>query len=235
MANETKIKDLHKVVGSIEGTDVSQVIGSTGLIWKVTDTLTGELLGIRDVSGFPCFIVDSDGRATVGNGTIHSSSAFSVFNTTQGSVPAPRMTQAQRLAIATPIAGLLVYQTDGVEGLYQNTSTGWKIVTPVTGAVLKTRKDITGTSYTIISDDKDKILYTTNTSPVTITIPAGLTTNQEYEVIQYAAGQVSFVSSGTTLKYLSYELPSILELNGRVTISYIDTETYQIIGDLTMI
>jgi hypothetical protein len=36
-----------------------------------------------------------------------------------------RMTNAQRLAIASPAIGLMVYCTDAVEGLYVNKSTGW--------------------------------------------------------------------------------------------------------------
>ena len=36
----------------------------------------------------------------------------------------PRMTQAQRLAIATPANGLLVYQTDAQAGLFYNSGTG---------------------------------------------------------------------------------------------------------------
>ena len=231
MANEQKIKDLLKVVGSIEGSDTSVVIGSSGLLWKITDTLTGELFGVRDISGFPCFIVDSDGRATVGNGTIHASSMFSVFSTVQGSVPAPRMTQAQRIAIPSPIMGLQVYQTDVVEGLYVYKSTGWEL----TENSVKIRKDITGTTYTLLSTDINKVLYTTNASPVTITIPSGLPAGQEYELIQYAAGQVSFVTSGTTLRFLDYELASTYGIYARVTISYIDTETYQLLGQLAAI
>jgi hypothetical protein len=36
------------------------------------------------------------------------------------------MTAAQRLAIASPETGLIVYQTDGVEGLWVKTSTSWR-------------------------------------------------------------------------------------------------------------
>ena len=49
-----------------------------------------------------------------------------VRSTTKGSLPYPRMTQAQRLAIVTPAAGVHVYQTDATEGVYVYKSTGWK-------------------------------------------------------------------------------------------------------------
>lgn len=38
----------------------------------------------------------------------------------------PTMTQAQRLALPTRV-GLVVYQTDGTEGIYLFKSTGWAL------------------------------------------------------------------------------------------------------------
>jgi hypothetical protein len=58
-------------------------------------------------------------------GTLAVASAqLQVDSTTRGFLP-PRQTQAQRTAIASPAVGLIVYQTDGVEGLYVYKSTGW--------------------------------------------------------------------------------------------------------------
>ena len=64
--------------------------------------------------------------AQVGVGTItpQPSAQLDVTSTTLGFLP-PRMTQAQREAIATPAAGLLVYQTDGSPGLYCHDGTAW--------------------------------------------------------------------------------------------------------------
>jgi hypothetical protein len=59
--------------------------------------------------------------------TPNASAQLQVDSTTQGFLP-PRMTNAQRLAIATPAVGLMVYCTDVVEGLYINKSTGWTFV-----------------------------------------------------------------------------------------------------------
>jgi hypothetical protein len=56
-----------------------------------------------------------------------ASARLAVNSTTQGFLP-PRMTNAQRLAIASPAVGLIVYCTDAVEGLYVNKSTGWTFV-----------------------------------------------------------------------------------------------------------
>jgi len=48
-------------------------------------------------------------------------------STTKGFLP-PRMTNAQRTAIATPAVGLMVYCTDATEGLYIYKSTGWTFI-----------------------------------------------------------------------------------------------------------
>jgi uncharacterized protein (TIGR02145 family)/uncharacterized repeat protein (TIGR02543 family) len=60
---------------------------------------------------------------------IHPSAEMEVKSSTKGFLP-PRMTKAERNSIATPAAGLLIYQTDGDEtnptGLYFFDGTAWK-------------------------------------------------------------------------------------------------------------
>lgn len=58
---------------------------------------------------------------------ITTSAVLEVVSTTKGFLP-PRMTSAQRLAIATPATGLMVYQTDGTEGLYIKKSSAWVFI-----------------------------------------------------------------------------------------------------------
>lgn len=66
-----------------------------------------------------------DGKThKVGIGTTTPQAKLDVVSTTSGFLP-PRMTQAQREAISLPATGLMVYQTDGTEGLYIKKSTGW--------------------------------------------------------------------------------------------------------------
>jgi hypothetical protein len=70
------------------------------------------------------------GALSIGVTTANASALLQVDSTTKGFLP-PRMTAAQRTAIGTPATGLIVYQTDGVEGLWINTSTGWRELTVV--------------------------------------------------------------------------------------------------------
>jgi len=78
-----------------------------------------------------------------------------------------------------------------------------------------------GTTYTILTTDKSTQIITTNSSPVTITIPSGLGAGFNCEVLQQGTGQVSFVASGVTLRYSTFELPSIIERYGLVGIDSI--------------
>lgn len=56
-----------------------------------------------------------------------TSAKLFVNSTTKGFLP-PRMTQAQRNAIASPAIGLEIYQTDATEGKYIYKSSGWTYI-----------------------------------------------------------------------------------------------------------
>jgi len=56
--------------------------------------------------------------------TDNNSSILTIASTTKGFLP-PRMLEAQRNAIVSPSIGLMIYQTDGTEGMYIRKSTGW--------------------------------------------------------------------------------------------------------------
>lgn len=95
----------------------------------------------------------------------------------------------------------------------------------------------TGLTYTIVSSDIGKQIITTNSSSVTITIPSGLTPAFNCEVLQQGFGQVNFSGSGVTLRYSSFELPSIVERYGIVAIDNIPNvvNEYNLYGKLTSI
>ena len=65
---------------------------------------------------------------SIGTPAPAASAVLEVRSTTQGLLP-PRLTAAQRAAIASPAQGLQVFQTDGTLGLYQFTGLVWTNLT----------------------------------------------------------------------------------------------------------
>src|ERR1700712_5061643 len=59
--------------------------------------------------------------------TGQASSVLDVKSTSKGFL-APRMTTAQRVAVASPAEGLLVYQIDGLKGFYFYTNSAWTML-----------------------------------------------------------------------------------------------------------
>ena len=64
------------------------------------------------------------GSAGIGTLTPVASAALEISSTSQGLL-APRMTKAQRDAIATPATGLLIYQTNSSPGFYYYNGSSW--------------------------------------------------------------------------------------------------------------
>ena len=67
-----------------------------------------------------------------GTFTDASSAILQLNSTTQGFLP-PRMTLLNRTGITSAATGLVVYQTDGTEGLYEKTSAGWRLIYTASG------------------------------------------------------------------------------------------------------
>ena len=81
--------------------------------WDGSTSLTNSLL------------FDSGAGIGIGTASINASALFQMDSTTKGFLP-PRMTAAQRGAISSPAQGLIVYQTDGVIGLYIYANSVWR-------------------------------------------------------------------------------------------------------------
>ena len=85
----------------------------------------------------------------------NASSKLDIASTTQGFL-GPRMTEAEKLEIASPIDGLMVYQTDGATGLwYYDTSVpAWlPFKKPLAGSIDMDTGLSSGTGFTFINDN----------------------------------------------------------------------------------
>jgi len=91
--------------------------------------------------------------------TPETSAMLDVKSTDKGFL-APRMTAEQRIAITTPAAGLLVYQTDGTEGYYYRSSFGWSLVSQWTTGMMG--EDISYTGNAKITGRLESTGFTCN-------------------------------------------------------------------------
>jgi len=92
-----------------------------GIYLDINDTTT--YTGFTDIRA----IESVRGGAYFNTTSVQASAILQADSNTKGFL-APRMTSAQRVAITSPATGLLVYQTDGTEGLYEKTASAWRII-----------------------------------------------------------------------------------------------------------
>ena len=75
--------------------------------------------------GLATFTASAQVGVGVSSANVDASAQFEVASTNKGFL-APRMSEAQKNDIASPAAGLLVYQTDGTTGFYYYDGSAWK-------------------------------------------------------------------------------------------------------------
>jgi len=109
-------------LGALDNSLTISALGNT-LLNTITDAgYKLDVNGTQRVQG-----LSSLNSVVVNNTVLNASAVLQADSTTKGFLP-PRMTNAQRIAIATPAIGLCVYCTDATEGLYVNKSTGWTLL-----------------------------------------------------------------------------------------------------------
>jgi hypothetical protein len=107
-----------------------------GITTGVNNTVIGSISGLTSTLSDTVIIaagtsermrIDNVGNVGINTTTPDASAKLQVDSTTSGFLP-PRMTNAERNAIASPQIGLIVYCIDVTEGLYVYKSSGWTFI-----------------------------------------------------------------------------------------------------------
>ena len=118
----------------------------------------------------------------------------------------------------------------GSSGQYlSSTATGIAWVTPATTNLVLNPQ--TGTTYTLVSSDLNKLVTLSNSSAITLTIPsATFTTGQAINIQQIGAGQVTVQGDGTST--FTGTGTKLRTQYSAATIVCTGTNTFTLIGDL---
>jgi hypothetical protein len=116
-------------------------------------------------------------------------------------------------------------------------SSGAVGATGATGSINKiTSSFITGTTYSLVSTDTDRILHFSASTTQTLTIPVGLPSYYRYEGKQLGVGQVIIQGTGSvSLVYAASELPRTAEQYSTFAIDWIATNQYMVYGKLALL
>jgi hypothetical protein len=223
---------------------ISLTTGDTFQVAIDPDTVNEELVFITVQSGDVFTIT----RARAGTSAIAhaagatvrhvlSSDDLNYFNTTS---PASLAVAKGYITVATgnqAVQGVAVGTNDYVLTADSTQTTGVKWAAVPTTSLNLTFNAQTGTTYTLVSGDVNKLVTLSNASAVTVTVPNGIfSTGQQINLQQIGAGQVSIVSDGTTVLTstgATSTAPKLRAQYSACTIVCTSSNNFTVIGDLS--
>lgn len=109
--------------------------------------------------------------------------------------------------------------------------------TPAVATLNLTLNAQTGTTYSLVAGDVNKLVTLSNASAITLTVPNGVfTTGQQINIQQIGAGQVTVVSDGTTVLTstgATSTAPKLRAQYSAATIVCTSSNNFTVIGDLS--
>lgn len=145
----------------------------------------------------------------IGTTTPNSSSILDLSTTSKGML-IPRMTLVQKLAIANPATGLLIYQTDGAVGFWYYTGTTWEpLMSSLTAWTLKGNSATTpATNFIGTIDNVDFVTKTNNVEKMRVTsggiVGIGTATPTAGNLLD-VKGHIALSNGGTASEFRFYE------------------------------
>ena len=114
------------------------------------------------------------------------------------------------------------------------TTTSWASAVSTLDITLNAQ---TGTTYTLVSGDVNKLVTLSNASAITVTVPNGVfTTGQQINLQQIGAGQVTIQGDGTTTLTstgATSTAPKLRAQYSACTIICTSSNNFTVIGDLS--
>ena len=126
--------DGYITVGAASKLGVIDIAGTTSAIYaKSYNSQSTNVIAYKDYNGNQCMTLTMTGSGAgalvVNSATNNASAVLQADSTIKGFLP-PRMTTAQKNAIGTPAAGLMVYDTD-LNKLCVRTAAAWETITSI--------------------------------------------------------------------------------------------------------
>jgi len=133
----------------------------------------------------------------IGTNLPHSSSIVEMKSTTQGML-IPRMTIEQRNAISSPVQGLMIYQTDSVQGFYYYNGLLWSAQIGQQNLILLRKYVYSPTSTNEIWIAN---IDGTNLHQVPVILPPGITLGNEFKLAP-TGDKIIFEARATNISYI---------------------------------
>ena len=163
-----------------------------------------------------------------------ASTASTLSVGSNGQVLTADSTEARGIKWATPSS--LPSQT-GNAGRYlstDGTTTSWAAAVATLNVTFNAQ---TGTTYSLVSGDVNKLVTLSNAGAITLTVPNGVfTVGQQINIQQIGVGQVTVVSDGTTVLTSTGATSTAPALRARysaATIICTSSNNFTVIGDLS--
>jgi hypothetical protein len=204
------------------------------------DTVNEEIVFITGVSGDTFTIVRARSGTT---GITHASGAtvrhvltsddLNFFKTAIQPTTFTAKGQLLSASASATTSVLNVGTNDYVLTADSTQTSGLKWAASPTTSLNLTLNAQTGTTYTLVSGDVNKLVTLSNASAVTVTVPNGVfTTGQQIHLQAIGAGQVTVASDGTTTITSTPGLKLRAQYSA-ATLICTGTNTFTLVGDLS--
>ena len=244
--------------------DTGNLYNWTGVTWSNVGNIQGPAgatgskgatgLGYAGLFDSTTTLVLGTGSKTFTNTSLNSTQTAYVFGTRIRAAYTGYTASYMEGVIATFSGNSLTFTSDYTYGVLTGLPlTGWNISLTgavgsqgvqgiqgpigLTGSINKiTTSFITGTTYSLVSTDTDRILHFSASTTQTLTIPVGLPSYYRYEGKQLGTGQVIIQGTGSvSLLYAASELPRTAEQYSTFAIDWIATNQYMVYGKLALL